>query len=97
MVFDTIASRVRGLVTASDCRVVWTEGHLYICRTPTDITVFECEVPKKIAGSYRTQVGEGTIVVTPPGCGSCRRRVAASPVGQMSVEQIVGAAASVGT
>lgn len=90
-VFDMIASRVQGLVSARDVRVVWADGHLYVCKTPTDITVLACEKPKRMPGSWRTQVGEANVVFTPPGCGSCRRRVMASPIGQMSVDAIVSA------
>lgn len=92
-VFDMIASRVAGLVVARDCRVVWADGYLYVCRSPTDITVLASDKPRKIAGSYRVQVGDGQVVMTPPGCGSCRRRVQASPIGQMTVQQIIDATA----
>jgi hypothetical protein len=88
-VFDIIASRTHGLVKAKDVRVVWTDGHLYICQSPTDITVFACDQPIKRGGMWKVQVGESTITFQPPGCGSCRARVKASPVGQMSVEEIV--------
>lgn len=92
-VFDMIASRVQGFVTARDCRVLWTEGHLYVCRSPTDITVLATERPRKLAGSYRVQLeGGAKVMMTAPGCGSCRRRVQASPIGQMSVDAIVASA-----
>lgn len=92
-VFDMIASRVQGFVTARDCRVLWTEGHLYVCRSPTDITVLATDKPKRQSGMYRIQLdGGANITMTPPGCGSCRRRVMASPIGQMSVDAIVAAA-----
>jgi hypothetical protein len=93
---DVIASRVQGVVQARDCRVIWQDGHLYVCRSPTDIAVFACELPKKSGGMWRTTVGEDTIVFRPPGCGSCRARVLASPIGQMTREAIVASVASIG-
>lgn len=90
-----VASRVHGLVTAKDCRIVWTNGRLYVVRTTTDIVSFSCDAPKKHGGTYKAVVGASAITMQPPGCGSCRRRVLASPIGQMSVAQIVAAVESV--
>lgn len=92
---DVIASRVYGLVNAKDARVVWTSGWLYVVRSPTDIIAFECSKPTKHGGTYKAKLAEGTITFLPPGCGSCRRRVQASAIGQMSVTQIVSAVESV--
>lgn len=91
-VLDIVASRVTGLMTAKDVRVVWHEGWLYVCKSPTDIAAFQCDEPKKKGGYYKTMIGVEALGMVPPGCGSCRKRVRESPVGQMSVEQIVAAA-----
>lgn len=95
MVLDMIASKVSGAAIARDCRVVWTEGVLYVCKSPADIQTFECERPKKVAGSWTAHVGEAVVRWQPPGCGSCRRRVMQSPVGQMSVDEIAASVQSV--
>lgn len=89
---DVIASRVTGLVTARDVRIVWTDGTLYVVRSSTDIAVFPTDQPKRHGNTWKVTVGEGSLTWYPPGCGACKRRVLASPVGQMSVDQIVAAA-----
>ncbi len=92
LVVDVIASRVLGVVNARDVRIVWRDGWLYVARSPTDIASFACEQPKRHGGSFRVLIGEGTLTFYPPGCGACKRRVMASPVGQMSADEIVAAA-----
>lgn len=95
MLIDTIASRVHGLVQASDVRVIWQDGRLYVCHAPDNIQMFECDEPQQSAGSWKAVIGEQVIRFQPPGCGSCARRVMASPIGQMTVDDIVAAVASV--
>lgn len=95
MLIDTIASRVHGLVTARDVRIIWQDGRLYVCHSPASIEVFECEEPQRSAGSWKAKVGDLVLRFQPPGCGSCARRVKASPIGKMTVDEIVAAAASV--
>lgn len=92
---DIVASRVHGAVTAKDCRVVWTEGKLYVVRTVADIVVLDSPEPKKIGGAYKASTEQGDVRIQPPGCGSCRARVRASDIGQMSLEQITAAGLTV--
>lgn len=93
---DVIVSRVHGLVNAKDCRVIWSDGQLYICKSPTDISVFACDEPRKNAGSWKVRVGEAAMRFQPPSCGSCRARVKASAIGQMSAEDIIASVAGIG-
>lgn len=86
-----VASKVHGPMTARDVRVVWADGQLYVCKSPTDIAVFTSPEPKKRAGMYQAEIGEGVLRFQPATCGSCRQRVMKSPVGQMSVADIVAA------
>jgi len=97
VVFDVAASRVFGLVTARDARVVWADGVLYVARSPTDVAAFSSEKPpRRRSGVYEAQVGEAMIRIQPATCGSCKRRILASPVGQMSVQAVIDAVAAVG-
>lgn len=89
---DVIAGRVNGAVTAKDARVVWTDGRLYVCDSVSGrITAVESSEPKRYGAYYRCESGGRNITFQPPGCGTCLRRVKASKVGRMSVEQIVAA------
>lgn len=93
-VLDMIAGRVHGAVKARDVRILWTDGLLYVCHSASgSIVAYPCERPKRHAGSWVTKLTEGDVRFTAPGCGSCRRRVAESAVGRMSVEDIVAAGA----
>ena len=95
VVFDAIFTRTHGFLTARDVRVVWKDGTLYVCKTPTDIAAFQTDAPVKRGGYYHVQMGEATLRLQPPGCGSCRRRIQQSPVGRMTVDDIVAAVAHV--
>lgn len=88
-VLDEIASRVYGALKGKDCRCVWADGWLYVVRAVTDIVAVECEMPKRAGGTFKTLVDGQALTFLRPGCGSCRRRVQASPIGQMSVDDIV--------
>lgn len=93
MVMDTVCSRVFGPHQARDVRVVWAEGRLYIVASPSDIRVFDVpQQPRKTAGTWKVMLTDGTALrLQPATCGTCRRRVMASPAGQMTVDEIVAA------
>jgi len=88
---DVIAGRVHGAVQAKDVRIVWTDGVLYICHTSGKIESLRTTEPTRYGAFYKCETDTKNVTFQPPGCGSCRRRVAASKVGQMSVEEIVAA------
>ncbi len=93
LILDTVVSRVFGFITARDCRVVWKDGVLYVAKSPQDVTAIPCDAPVKSAGTYKVAFGEGQALrFQVPSCGSCRARVQKSPVGKMSVEDIIAAA-----
>ena len=90
---DVIAGRVHGAVQAKDARVVWKDGHLYVCDSVSGrIASLETTEPKRYGAFYKCETSTRTITFQPPGCGTCRRRVASSKVGQMSVDEIVASA-----
>lgn len=88
-VLDVIASRFTGPIKVRDVRVVWTNGTLYVCKSRSDIKAFSCEEPTRKGGYYQVMIDGQIASFQLPGCGTCRRRVQASPVGQMSIEEIV--------
>lgn len=91
-VLDMIAGRVHGAVKARDCRIVYNDGTLYIAESLSGtITARPSSEPKRSGGSWLATTPDGDIRFSPPGCGSCKARVKASEVGQMSPEQIVAA------
>lgn len=95
-VFDVIASRVHGVVTARDCRVVWTDGRLYVVRESGDVVSLECEVkPRRMGGGWQATLPTSIVTFSKAGCGTCVRRIKASAGGQMTVEQIVASVDSV--
>jgi len=87
-VLDTVASRIygAGIKRGRNVRVVWTEGRLYIARSPSDVIVMETQEPTKGGGGFRALLPDGSDAVRfmVPSCGSCRARLQASDVGQMS-------------
>lgn len=87
--FDLIATRTFGLMTARDVRVLWQDGKLYVCKSATDISVFTADKPTKRSGMWTTDVGGTTIKFQPATCGSCRQRVRSSAVGKMTPEEII--------
>lgn len=91
MVFDAIIQRTFGFVQARNCRAVWTDGRLYIAKSPTDVVSFESEAPVKHAGTYRVMIGDQALRMQLPGCGSCRARIEKSPLGKMTAAEIVAA------
>lgn len=94
--FDAIIGRTFGFLTTKDVRVIWRDGQLYVCSSPTDIAVFASEKPVKKSGMYLAKIGDQTLRLQPPGCGSCRRRVQQSAIGQMSAQTIIDSVASIG-
>lgn len=76
---------------AKDARVVWTDGRLYVCEISGAVTSYETTEPKRYGAMYKCETDSRNITFQPPGCGTCIRRVKASKVGRMSIEQIVAA------
>jgi len=93
-VFDTIIQRTHGYIAMKDLRVIWKDGKLYLAKSPTDITVLDCpQPPTKSAGTWKTIIEDKGLRLQTPSCGSCRARMQRSAIGQMTVDQIVEAAA----
>lgn len=94
-ILDTVASRVygAGIKRGRNVRIVWSDGRLYIASSPADVVVIATKPPTKGGGGYRALLEDGSDAVTfiVPSCGSCRRRLETSKVGQMSRDAILAA------
>lgn len=92
-VLDTVASRVYGasIKRGKDCRVLWTEGRLYVARSPTDVVVIATKEPVKNGSTFRAVLADGSDAVTfmYPSCGSCRKLLQTSEVGRMAQADIL--------
>lgn len=89
MTFDAVASRIHGAVKGRNVRVVWQDGRLYVAKTPTDVVVVTSQAPQKTGGSFKASTLDGDVTIQVPHCGSCRRRIETSAVGQMPLADIL--------